>query len=443
MAAAKDAFDSWSKLRARDRGRILQRFAAFFSREAERLAEIESRDNGKLLRETSSLIRYLPEYFDYYGGLADKLGGETLHADKPDLFAFTLREPLGVVAAITPWNSPLYLISTKLAPALAAGNTVVIKPSEHASATTLELVPLLEEAGVPAGVVNVVTGLGPEVGAQLTGHPDVARVAFTGGSRSAEAVIRQTAKNFARLSLELGGKSPQIIFPDADLESAASGIVAGVFAASGQSCVAGSRLLVHEDAYDALMDLVVKRAQSIRVGDPFDPRTEVGPLAIEAQLGQIESMVATARKSGGAVLTGGTRPEHGSGGWYYTPTILADLDPQSEPAREEIFGPVVSAFTFRDEAEAVRMANDTRYGLAAGIWTRDLQRAHRLIGAVSSGIVWVNTYRMTSPTMPFGGRGRSGYGVEGGIEGLLEYTQTKSVWINTSSEPMPDPFIMR
>jgi len=443
VSAAKEAFAGWSEMLARDRGRILQRFAAIFADEAERLARIESRDNGKLLRETTTLIRYLPEYFDYYGGLADKFGGETLPVDKPDLFSYTLREPLGVVAAVTPWNSPLYLISTKLAPALAAGNTVVLKPSEHASATALELMPLLEQAGFPPGVINVVTGLGNEVGASLTGHPDVARVAFTGGARSAEAVVRQTAGNFARLSLELGGKSPQIVFADADLDSAASGIVAGVFAASGQSCVAGSRLLIHRDAYDPLMERVVERAKSIRVGDPFDPQTEVGPLAIEAQLDEVERMVATAKGGGGAVLTGGARPQDHGGGWYYTPTVLANLDPQSEPAREEIFGPVVSAFTFEDEDQALRLANDTRYGLAAGIWTRDLQRAHRLVRAVRSGIVWVNTYRMGSPAIPFGGRGRSGYGVEGGVEGLLEYTQTKSVWINTSSEPMPDPFVMR
>jgi acyl-CoA reductase-like NAD-dependent aldehyde dehydrogenase len=430
-------------MKARDRGRILRRIAEVFAREGQRLAEVESRDNGKLLRETSTLIAYLPEYFEYYAGLADKLGGETLHVDKDDLFAYTLREPLGVVAAITPWNSPLFLISTKLAPALAAGNTVVVKPSEHASASTLELVALFAEAGLPPGVVNVVTGLGPDVGSALVGHPDVARVAFTGGHRSAQAVIPQTAHNFAQLSLELGGKSPQIVFADADLESAAAGIVAGVFAASGQSCVAGSRLLVEESARETLLEHIVQRATGIRVGSPFDPDTDIGPLALKAQVEQVETMVARAVDDGGQVICGGTRPEGIGDGWYYRPTVLAGLPPDSTPAREEIFGPVVSVSTFSDEADALAMANDTPYGLAAGIWTSSVQRAHRLIRELESGIVWVNTYRSTSPSVPFGGRGRSGYGVEGGLDGLLSYTQTKSVWINTSSAPMPDPFVMR
>lgn len=445
VAAARTAFRSgpWPRMTARERGRILQTIASVMSREAGQLAELESRDNGKLLRETSTLIRYLPEYFEYYAGLADKVAGEILHVDKPDLFSYAVREPLGVVAAITPWNSPLYLLSTKLAPALAAGNTVVVKPSEHASISTLAFVALLEEADVPPGVVNVVTGLGPDVGAALAGHPRVARVAFTGGHRSAQSVIPQTAQNLARLSLELGGKSPQVVFEDADLASAAAGIVAGVFAASGQSCVAGSRLLVHESVRDELLAHVVARANSIRVGSPFAADTDIGPLAIEAQLEQVEMMVARGVEDGAQVLCGGARPDGLGGGWYYRPTVLDGLAHDSAPAREEIFGPVITAFTFRDEAEALAMANDTPYGLAAGVWTGNVQRAHRLIQGLDAGIVWVNTYRVAGPSVPFGGRGASGYGVEGGIEGLREYTQNKSVWINTSSAPMSDPFVMR
>jgi acyl-CoA reductase-like NAD-dependent aldehyde dehydrogenase len=444
VEAAERAFRdaSWAGLNVAERARLLRRIAAAFRDAAPTLAELESRDNGKLLRETRRLIGYLPEYFEHYAGLAQRLGGETIELDKADLFAFTLREPLGVVAAITPWNSPLFLATTKLAPALAAGNTVVLKPSEHASVTTLALARLMTDVGLPPGVVNVVTGLGPEVGAPLVGHRRVARVAFTGGLQSARAVIPQTAHNLAQLSLELGGKSPQIVFADADLESAAMGIVAGVFAASGQSCVAGSRLLVQAEARDELLARIAERAATVRLGDPFDPATDVGPLTVEAQRDQVEALVAAAVGDGATVVCGGERPAD-SDGWFYRPTVLADLDPSSRTAREEIFGPVLSAFSFGDEDEAVALANDTPFGLAAGIWTRDLARAHRLIKAVDAGTVWVNTYRVVSPGVPFGGRGESGYGLEGGLDALLSYTQSKSAWINTSSAPISDPFVMR
>lgn len=444
VAAAARAFREgpWAAANATERGRVLRRVAELFRSRADELAALESRDNGKLLRETTALIRYLPDYFDYYAGLADKVGGELLQTDKDDLLAFTRREPFGVVAAITPWNSPLFLATTKLAPALAAGNTLVVKPSEHASVTTLALASLMAEAGLPPGVVNVVTGLGGEVGDALVGHRDVARVAFTGGLGSARAVIARTSDNLAPLSLELGGKSPQLVFPDADLDSAAMGVVAGVFAASGQSCVAGSRLLVHEDVRDELLARIVERARTVRVGDPFDAETDVGPLALAAQRDQVEAIVARAVEQGATLLCGGERPA-GRDGWFFPPTVLADLAPDSPAAREEIFGPVLTAFSFRDEDEAIALANDTPFGLAAGIWTRDTARAHRLLRALDASTVWVNTYRVISPAVPFGARGQSGYGAEGGLEGLLSFTQLKSAWINTSSEPISDPFVMR
>ncbi|PWU28056.1 carnitine dehydratase [Pseudomonas sp. RW407] len=445
VQAAQKAFENpaWRKLSATARGKLLRRLGDLIAENREHLAQLESRDNGKLIRETRGQVGYLPEFFHYTAGLADKLEGGTLPIDKPDMFAYTVHEPLGVVAGIIPWNSPLYLTAIKLAPALAAGNTIVLKPSEHASATILELARLALEAGFPAGVVNVVTGFGPSTGAALTRHPLVRKIAFTGGAATARHVVRSSAENFAKLSLELGGKSPNIIFADADLDSAINGVVAGIYAATGQSCVAGSRLLVQREIYDEFVARLIERAQRIRIGNPQEDASEMGPMATAQQLAVVEGLVAAAKAEGARLLMGGKRPEGQGEGWYYEPTLFACNSHSMRIMQEEVFGPVASVIPFDDETEALALANDSQYGLAAGIWTRDLGRAHRLARDVRSGIIWVNTYRAVSAMAPIGGFHQSGYGRESGIDSVLAYTELKTVWINLSQAPMPDPFVMR
>lgn len=432
----------WRRLTAGARGKLLRRLGDLVAANAGELAELETRDNGKLIRETRGQLGYLPEFFHYAAGLADKLEGSTLPIDKVDMFAFTIPEPLGVVAAIVPWNSPLYLTAIKLAPALAAGNTIVIKPSEHASASILRFAELVAEAGFPAGVVNVVTGFGAGAGAALTRHPLVRRVAFTGGPATARHVVRATAENFAKLSLELGGKSANIVFDDADLEGAVNGAVAGIYAASGQSCVAGSRLLVQDGIYDRFVTALRERMSRIVIGDPLDPASDMGPMATEQQLGIVEAMVARAREQGVTVLAGGKRPE-GRSGWFYEPTLLECASADLDIVQNEVFGPVAAIMRFRDEEEALTLANGTEYALAAGVWTRDLARGHRMARDVHAGIVWINTYRAVSAMAPIGGYGASGYGREGGIHSVLDYTELKTVWVNLSEQPMGDPFVMR
>ncbi|EAS41439.1 aldehyde dehydrogenase [Photobacterium profundum] len=444
VRSAHAAFESdeWRLMTASQRGKLLRKLGDLVGENKEKLAQLESKDNGKLIRETLGQVGYLPEFFYYYAGLADKVEGETLSLDKPDLFGYTVREPLGVIAGIIPWNSPLYLTAIKIAPALATGNTVVLKPSEHASATLLELGKLALEAGFPAGALNVITGYGLPCGDALTRHPLVKKIAFTGGSESAKHVIRNSAENYAKLSLELGGKSPNIIFNDADIDSAVNGAVAGIFAAAGQSCVSGSRLLVQEDIYEEFVTRLTERAERIVVGDPSHIETEMGPMATASQLAIVERFVDVALTEGAKLRTGGKRADIQSG-WFYTPTILECNSNNDTLMQEEVFGPVAAVIPFKDEAEALAMANDSKYGLAAGIWTQNLAKAHRMIKGIRSGIVWVNTYRAVSASAPIGGYGQSGYGRECGIDSINEFTQIKTVWINTSSEPMADPFIMR
>jgi (Z)-2-((N-methylformamido)methylene)-5-hydroxybutyrolactone dehydrogenase len=445
VQAAHKAFlhSEWMSMTFTERGKLVRRLGELIAENAEALALVESLDNGKLIREMRGQVNYLPEFFYYYAGLADKIHGQTLPIDKKDMFAFTSKEPLGVVAAITPWNSPLYLTTLKLAPALVAGNTIVIKPSEVTSASLLELVKLVEKAGFPPGVVNVVTGFGNPVGDALTSHPLVSRIAFTGGAESARHIVRNSAKNFAQLSLELGGKSPNIVFEDANPDNAAMGIIAGIFGASGQSCVAGSRAFLHKDIYDQVMERLVDRVSKIKIGDPFQAETEMGPLATKAQLERVENYVSIGLEEGAKLVIGGKRPRHLEKGWYFEPTIFEHRDNRDRITREEIFGPVLSVIPFENEDEIIELANSTDYGLAAGIWTEDLARAHRVANLIRAGIVWVNTYRSISPVAAIGGSGLSGYGREGGIDAILEYMQDKTVWINTSIEPIPDPFIMR
>lgn len=443
VRAAARAFGSreWSGLTASARGRLLYRLADLVEQAAPRLAELETRDTGKIIRETSSQIGYVADFYRYYAGLADKIEGAHLPIDKPDMEVWLRREPVGVVAAIVPWNSQLFLSAVKLGPALAAGCTVVLKGSEDAPTPLLEFARLVDAVGFPPGVVNVLTG-GPETGQALAAHPLVARIAFTGGAETARHVVRASAANLARLSLELGGKSPLIVFEDADLESAANAQVAGIFAASGQSCVAGSRLLVQRGVKQALLSRLVARAEAAVIGPPDRIETEIGPLCTRRQRDRIGALIAQSAAAGARVLTGGVPCE--GPGFYFLPTIIDCSEAPNTPVvREELFGPVLSVLTFDTEEEAVALANDTDYGLAAGIFTRSLTRAHRLIRRIRAGVVWVNTYRAISPIAPFGGYGLSGYGREGGLAAALDYTSLKTVWVRTSDTAIGDPFVMR
>ena len=430
----------WSKMTATARGEALIRLSELVSKHVAVLAEAETRDTGKLIRETTGSVGYVPAFYRYYGGLADKIQGHTLPSDKPGMEIFTYREPIGVVAAIVPWNSPQMLLAVKLAPALAAGNAVVIKPSEHGSVPILEFGKLVAQAGIPPGVVNIVTGLGHPVGNALSRHPLVTRIAFTGGPDTGRTIVRNSAENFASVSLELGGKSPQIVFADANLDSAVNGIVGGIFGASGQSCVAGSRLYVQHEIYDNLMDLLINRTDRIRLGSPLDPESEMGPLATREQLKRFDSYVGSAPAEGGRVLTGGGRPTEPAVGWFVEPTILEAHSKAVRAQRDEIFGPVLTVTTFTDMDDAVEKANASPYGLAAGVWTSAVDRAHQMIRSLSAGIIWVNTYRTTSPVAPFGGLRDSGGGRESGIDAVYDYTSVKTAWINSSDEAVADPF---
>ncbi|UVC12169.1 aldehyde dehydrogenase (plasmid) [Rhizobium sp. TH2] len=432
---------AWPAMTATARGKLLYRLADLVQANAPTLAELETQDTGKIIRETSAQIAYVADYYRYYAGLTDKIEGATLAIDKADMDVWTRREPVGVVAAIVPWNSQLFLSAVKLGPALAAGCTVVVKASEDGPAPLLEFARLVHEAGFPNGVVNVITGFGPSCGSALTRHPGVAHIAFTGGPSTAAQVVRNSAESLATTSLELGGKSPFIVFADADLESAANAQVAGIFAATGQSCVAGSRLIIEASVKDRFLDLLKAKAEAIRIGSPLDMRTEVGPLCTLRQRDHIEKIVAASIEAGAKVVTGAKAVD--GEGFYYLPTIL-DCDGVTSPSVEaELFGPVLSVMSFETEDQAVQLANDTRYGLASGVFTRNLARAHRMIRKIRAGIVWVNTYRAVSPIAPFGGYGQSGQGREGGMAAALDYTRTKTVWLRTSDDPIPDPFVMR
>ncbi len=432
---------AWSKLTATQRGKLLYRLADLVAENAKTLAELETRDTGKIIRETSAQIAYVADYYRYYAGLADKIEGAYLPIDKPDMDVWLRREPVGVVAAIVPWNSQLFLAAVKIGPALAAGCTIVVMASEDGPAPLLEFARLVHEAGFPAGVVNIVTGFGASCGTALTTHPKVAHIAFTGGPETARHIVRNSAENLASTSLELGGKSPILVFADADLESAANAQVAGIFAATGQSCVAGSRLIIERSVKDRFLQILAGKAEAIRIGSPLDMATEVGPLATERQRQHIVSLVSASVDAGAKVVTGG-EPLDGDG-YFYRPTIL-DCDGIRSPSMEkEFFGPVLSVVSFETEAEAIALANDTVYGLASGVFTQNLTRAHRLMKAIRAGIVWVNTYRAVSPIAPFGGFGLSGDGREGGLAAALDYTRTKTIWLRTSDDPIPDPFVMR
>jgi aldehyde dehydrogenase (NAD+) len=446
VAAARSAFESpaWAGLTPTRRGHLLRRLGDLIGENADELAMLESVDNGKLLREMRGQMRTLPEYYYYYAGLADKVQGSQVPATTLEILNYTQREPLGVVGIITPWNSPLTLTTSKLAPALAAGNTVVIKPSEYTSRTVLRLAELAFEAGFPAGVVNVVTGLGAEAGAPRVSHPALAKISFTGSTATGSRIASEAASRFIGCTLELGGKSPNIVFDDADVANAAMGVVAGIYAAGGQTCIAGSRVFAHKSVYDELLERVTERARSIRVGDPLAQETELGPLAFSGQLDKVDSYVQLGASEGATVHAGGGRPEGLElPGYFYAPTVLTDVTNDMRVVREEIFGPVAAIMPFEREDELVALANDTEYGLAAGVWTQNLARAHRLARRIDAGTIWVNTYRAMSPMSPRQGFKNSGVGIEHGIESMYEYTRLKSVWINTDEGPVADPFVMR
>lgn len=443
VRAAHRAFHApeWAGLTATARGKLLLRLADLVQEAAPRLAQLETRDTGKIIRETSAQIAYVAEYYRYYAGLADKIEGAHLPIDKPDMEVWLRREPVGVVAAIVPWNSQLFLSAVKIGPALAAGCTLVVKASEDGPAPLLEFARLVHAAGFPPGVVNILTG-GPEAGRALTSHPHIAHIAFTGGPETARHIVRASAENLSKTSLELGGKSPFIVFDDADLDSAANAQVSGIFAATGQSCVAGSRLLVQRGVKDAFLARIKAKAEAVAIGAPDQMETEVGPLCTLRQRDRIADLIARSLAAGARLVTGGGVPV--GPGFYFPPTILDCSDAPAAPClNEEFFGPVLSVVTFDTEEEALRLANDTEYGLASGVFTRSLTRAHRMIRGIRAGIVWVNTYRAVSPIAPFGGHGLSGHGREGGLAAALDYTTVKTVWLRTSDDPIPDPFVMR
>jgi len=446
VEAAHTAFTSgaWPAMTASARGQLLCRFADLIAENAQALADVEVRDNGKLMAEMAVQTRYASHWFRYFGGLADKIEGSVIPIDKPEMLNFTRREPLGIVAAIVPWNSPLLLMSWKVAPALAAGNTVVVKPSEYTSASALEFAKLVQRASFPPGVFNVVTGFGPEVGEPLATHPKVAKVAFTGGDIAGRRVYQAAAGQLKPVVLELGGKSPNIVFDDCVMDDAVKGAVSGIFAASGQTCIAGSRLLVQKTIHDEFVDRLVRFAAIAKLGDPRLPTTQVGPITTRPQHKKVLDYIGIAEGEGAELVLGGkpAEVEGSKSGLFVQPSIFAGVNNRMRIAQEEIFGPVLSVIPFQDEEEAVAIANDTLYGLAAGVWTQNIRRAVTMSSRLRAGTVWVNTYRAVSYMSPFGGFKMSGFGRENGQHAIDEYLQTKSVWINTAKD-VPNPFTMR
>lgn len=443
VSAARTAmYDGpWAKMHASQRGKLMRKLGDLVAENAERLARIEVRDNGKLMTEMQGQLNYHPEWWYYYAGLADKIEGTVIPIDKPGHFAFSEHEPVGVVGALTAWNSPLMFVAWKCAPAMAAGCSVVVKPSEFTSASTLEFAALTKEAGFPDGVFNVVAGLGMEAGAALVDHKDIAKITFTGSDQTGAAIYSQAAKSLKRVSLELGGKSPNIIFEDANLDAAAAGAVSGIFAATGQTCIAGSRLLVQNSIKDEVTERLVEMAETAKIGDPMLPDTNIGPVTTAPQYKKILDYIDIAKSEGAELLTGGGPSD--AGVQFVQPTIFTNVDNAMRIAQEEVFGPVLSIIGFDDEEEAVRLGNDVVYGLAAGVWTQNIGRAHRMAKALRVGTVWVNTYRAVSYMMPFGGMKHSGMGRESGIDAIREYLEVKAVWINTSEAAPGNPFVMR
>ena len=443
--AADEAFRAgpWAKLSPTRRGRLMMLWGEKIAENAERIARMETEQNGKLVAEMRTQAQVAKDWLYYFGGMADKIEGAVIPLDRTSVLNYTLREPFGVVAVIVPWNSPTFITMMAVAPALAAGNTIVIKPSEVTSASAFELARLAEEAGIPPGVINVVTGL-RETGEALIDHELVRKINFTGSDAAGRAVAARAGKRLVGCVLELGGKSPNIVFGDANLDQAEAGVLAGIFAAAGQTCVAGSRAFIHESIYDRLVDRLVSRARKIVIGDPLQPETQMGPVATKAQLDKDETMVRRAVEEGAEILCGGARPVLSDfpDGYFFQPTILHKIKPDHHLFQNEVFGPVLGVIPFRDEDEVVELANATPFGLAAGVWTRDLRRAHSMARRLQAGTVWLNTYRALTFNSPFGGYKASGIGRQNGIEAIHQYLQTKSVWCELSEE-IQDPFVLK
>ena len=443
VQSAQNAFEnSWSILHPRDRAKYLRLIADQLRENAEHLGKVETIDTGKIYRETKTQANYIAEYYDYFAGLADKVEGTVVPIDKPDMQVTTTRIPIGVVAAIIPWNSQMLLTAVKLAPALAMGNTVVIKASELAPVTLLEFAKLIEKTGIPKGVINIITGLGEPCGKALTTHNLVERIAFTGGPETAKHIVKNSAENLSQVSLELGGKSPVVVFDDADQENALNGITAGIFGASGQSCIAGSRLYLQSKIYNEFLDKLITKAKKIKLGGPMEEDTQMGPLNSFKQLENIEKNIKATIDQGGKVLCGGKRSSVSNEGYYFPATIIECENHNLPVAENELFGPILSVMKFDKEEEVIKKMNDNKYGLSSGVYTSNFARGLRVSKAIRAGIVFINTYRLISPMAPFGGIKDSGYGKEAGIESIKEYTRIKTTWYNSSDKPMSDPFTM-
>jgi len=443
VQSAQKAFENnWSKLHPKDRAKYLRLIADQLRANAEHLGKIETIDTGKLYRETKTQANYIAEYYDYFAGLADKVEGTVVPIDKPDMQVTTTRIPIGVVAAIIPWNSQMLLTAVKLAPALAMGNTVVIKASELAPVTLLEFAKLIEKTGLPKGVINIITGLGEPCGKALTTHHLVERIAFTGGPETAKHIVKNSAENLSQVSLELGGKSPVVVFDDADQENALNGITAGIFGASGQSCIAGSRLYLQSKIYDQFLKKLIDKAEKIKLGGPMEKYTQMGPLNSFKQLENIEKNIKATTEQGGKIKCGGKRSSVSNKGYYFPATIIECENHNLPVAENELFGPILSVMKFDKEDEAIEKMNDNKYGLSSGVYTSNFARGLRVSKAIRAGIVFINTYRLISPMAPFGGIKDSGYGKEAGIESIKEYTRIKTTWYNSSDKPMSDPFTM-
>ena len=443
VQSAQKAFENnWSKLHPRERAQYLRLIGEQLRANAEHLGKIETIDTGKLFRETKTQANYIAEYYDYFAGLADKVEGTVVPVDKPDMQVTTTRIPIGVVAAIIPWNSQMLLTAVKLAPALAMGNTVVIKASELAPVTLLEFAKLIEKAGIPKGVINIITGLGEPCGKALTTHNLVERIAFTGGPETAKHIVKNSAENLSQVSLELGGKSPVVVFDDADQENALNGITAGIFGASGQSCIAGSRLYLQSKIYDEFLNKLIDKAENIKLGSPMEEDAQMGPLNSFKQLENIEKNIKATIEQGGKIRCGGKRSSISNKGYYFPATIIECENHNLPVAENELFGPILSVMKFENEKEVIEKMNDNKYGLSSGVYTSNFARGLRVSKAIRAGIVFINTYRLISPMAPFGGIKDSGYGKEAGIESIKEYTRIKTTWYNSSDKPMSDPFTM-